>query len=453
MNSNSNNDLSSINVIKYVLPIFAYNIIQFSFTIVDSIMVAPLGEEFLGAIGQAGIFMNVAFTFFIGMLGIYTPLLSRLTDDEEKQGKSISYFWSIILLAFVITPILLILLSNIRPLFMWLDQPVITTAIVEEYVEIMKLAAFPTLVYSCLVQTANTNGFPTVILNTVIISNLINIVLNWIFIYGKLGFPEMGVDGSAYATLIVRWFMVIFTFIYLNIKLPSYKKMLNFRYVAFRLDFFKQVISKGTPRGLIYLNDWAMSFLLVLMIGWGGVKDIAGNQVTDLISSTMYMVPQAFCVYITIIVSRRLGSHVTKLKLRQDLLVLFRMILVVSILVILLVWILMPLLLRLFSLEEGSYTYALSQNIMYVHLTFFLFYTLQYTMLAVLDSFLDTKIPSLAAFLISYGIVVPGAVLIMKHGYDAVGVWIVEGLGSALVGLFFTIRLLKLLKNYNPEGK
>lgn len=70
-------------ILKQTIPLFLYYLVNFSFTLVDSIMIARVSESSLGAVGQAGIFFNVVMMFFIGILTIYTPLMSRLNINEN----------------------------------------------------------------------------------------------------------------------------------------------------------------------------------------------------------------------------------------------------------------------------------------------------------------------------------------------------------------------------------
>lgn len=70
-------------ILKQTIPLFLYYLVNFSFTLVDSIMIARVSESSLGAVGQAGIFFNVVMMFFIGIPTIYTPLMSRLNINEN----------------------------------------------------------------------------------------------------------------------------------------------------------------------------------------------------------------------------------------------------------------------------------------------------------------------------------------------------------------------------------
>ena len=120
--------------------------------------------------------------------------------------------------------------------------------------------------------------------------NLLNIIGNYVLIYGKAGMPEMGVVGAGVATLLSRGVMVaLFLFVFL-----SRKKMRPYREGFFVLGWSRQLVrrlvSLGTPIALEMGMETASFSLSIIMVGWLGTIALASHQVMITISQFTFMV-------------------------------------------------------------------------------------------------------------------------------------------------------------------
>ena len=120
--------------------------------------------------------------------------------------------------------------------------------------------------------------------------NLLNIIGNYVLIYGKAGMPEMGVVGAGVATLFSRVVMVaLFLFVFL-----SRKKMRPYREGFFVLGWSRQLVrrlfSLGTPIALEMGMETASFSLSIIMVGWLGTIALASHQVMITISQFTFMV-------------------------------------------------------------------------------------------------------------------------------------------------------------------
>lgn len=120
--------------------------------------------------------------------------------------------------------------------------------------------------------------------------NLLNIIGNYVLIYGKVGMPEMGVVGAGVATLLSRVVMVaLFLFVFL-----SRKKMRPYREGFFVLGWSRQLVrrlvSLGTPIALEMGMETASFSLSIIMVGWLGTIALASHQVMITISQFTFMV-------------------------------------------------------------------------------------------------------------------------------------------------------------------
>jgi MATE family multidrug resistance protein len=123
-----------------------------------------------------------------------------------------------------------------------------------------------------------------------IIGNVINVILNYLFIFGLLGFPEMGVEGAAIGTLISRFIMlfIIGNLINRNQLFKRYNRNL-FR-VRLSLRIFKKIIGLGFPSALQMFFEVTFFTSAIWMSGLLGENSQAANQIAFNLSSMTYMV-------------------------------------------------------------------------------------------------------------------------------------------------------------------
>ncbi|MCK1985995.1 MULTISPECIES: MATE family efflux transporter [unclassified Peribacillus] len=441
---------STISFKEFVLigfPIFLYNIISFLFTIVDSIMIAPLGEKYLGAIGQAGIFFTVSLMFFQGVLSMFIPLVSKFNTENDNLILR-GYFFNTLILSLFMTIPIIIINAYAGYFFTMFNQPVEVVFLIEKYLSVLKWSALWALVYTCFVHLLNITNMSKYIVWTVIFSNVVNIIFNWIFIYGNLGAPAMGIEGSALATNIARISVILFFLVISNKIFPF--KIFSKEKIVFHSDFLKEFLVKGVPKGISYVNEWFSSFVLVLFVGLGGIINIASNQIGDLISSLMYMIPQAVSTVVVIVLSKVIKNKNNLFRSTIKKLFLYGM--SINILIALITCVSLPNLIPLFSIEIGSDTYELAKNILIVHIIFFPFYCLQYMNLSILDSLLDTKWPSIMSLLTTYIFVLPISFLVAYYTKNPIYIWIIDGIGNVILATAYYIRYLRITKKSITYG-
>lgn len=104
----------------------------------------------------------------------------------------------------------------------FLDQPQEVVNQASSYTRILGLSILPVLMFHSYKQFIEGLSFTKPAMYFSILANLVNAFTNWLLIYGNLGFPQLGLDGAGWATLMSRIFMAVGLIIYTN-------RSLNFR--------------------------------------------------------------------------------------------------------------------------------------------------------------------------------------------------------------------------------
>ena len=192
----------------------------------DNIMVGQLGAPELAAVSLAGaIIMN---TMVVGM-GIatgLTPLVGQAhaLDDKERIA---GFFQNSLLLNTTVSLVLTLFLFMLMPYLSMMGQPVEVVELCKGYYILTSFSVIPFILFMTFKQYMEGIGNTKVAMVITISCNLMNIFLNYIFIYGKFGAPFLGVAGAGLATLISRLMMPVAFFLYIH-RSPNIQPRISF---------------------------------------------------------------------------------------------------------------------------------------------------------------------------------------------------------------------------------
>jgi MATE family multidrug resistance protein len=122
-----------------------------------------------------------------------------------------------------------------------------------------------------------------------LLANIVNAFFNWILIFGKLGFPALGLDGAGWSTFFSRLFLAVSLIWYTRKRadLKRYDMSISFRPVNWQK--IKELLSIGIPGGLQYLFEAGAFSFAVIMVGWLGAKQLAAHEIAINLASVSFM--------------------------------------------------------------------------------------------------------------------------------------------------------------------
>jgi multidrug resistance protein, MATE family len=167
---------------------------------VDQIMVARLGADELAAVGSAGLWSFTLATFFLGVVGCVTTFVSQSLGRGEKENCA-RYAWQGIYIALVTGAAAVLLWPISNPLFHLMGH---TPAVTQLEVIYFRVRLFGYVFISwhvalaCFFQSVRKPRIPMYVS---VMANVLNVVLDYLLIYGKFGFPQWGIAGAAIATV------------------------------------------------------------------------------------------------------------------------------------------------------------------------------------------------------------------------------------------------------------
>jgi MATE family, multidrug efflux pump len=272
----------------------------------DSIMVGALGTTELGAVGFTNILYFTLVSLFMGTIQIVNTFVSQ--DYGRGNLKETSkWAWQAIYLAILAWPILLTLSLFCGDLFKLFgpSQEVQYFGCIYGKTRLYGSGMFLTLV--ALTYYFRGIGMVKTPMYAIVSMSFLNVGLDYLFIYGKFGFPQMGVAGAAWASVASVTFATICLFIvFLS---PTINKIFSTR-STYRFDIKKmlRLLKVGIPSGVQIFMDIASFTVFIAFIGRMGDVALAANQVALQIEFLGFNVCHAFSVATTTLVGQYIGA-------------------------------------------------------------------------------------------------------------------------------------------------
>ncbi len=301
-----------IQTIKLATPAVISNIGQVVVQLVDNAMVGRIGTVPLAAVSFGGTLFFLVFVFSMGLTMGTTPLVGE-TFSRGSHKESSRYFQNGLLL-FIVCGVLISALQLLTiPLIDYMGQPQEVVELAVPYYRYLVFSLLPFMIFSNCKQFLEGIGNTKIAMIVMLSTNILNVIGNYLLIYGNWGFPEMGAAGAGLSTMIARFCMPILILVYMlnNVKLKRYFKFFSIN--KFNSRYIKSLLKVGTPISLQLLMETSVFGLIAIMMGWIGTTEIAANQIATLIGSFVFMMILGICAATTIRVSHEFGVGNLKL--------------------------------------------------------------------------------------------------------------------------------------------
>ncbi len=274
--------------------------------LIDDIMVGRLGAVELAATSLGNSLFFITLSVGLGFSFAITPLIAE-SDGEKNKEKGRSIFQHGIILTSILGVSMFVVLIFLKPILYHLDQPEEVVVLAIPYYEIVAFSMIPLMVFQGFKQFTDGLSETKYAMWATILTNVVNVSLNFMLIYGFWIFPRLELVGAALGTLISRTVMVFFIYIVLikREKFAIYMKRLKLSEI--KKEYFKKIIKLGLPTALQMLFEVGLFTASVLLAGTLGAFPQAANQIALKLASTTFMVAVGIGVAATIRVGNQKG--------------------------------------------------------------------------------------------------------------------------------------------------
>lgn len=433
-------------VIAY--PVMLSHLGHIAVGVADSVMVGQIGAIQLAAVSLANSVFVLALMFGLGVSYGLTPLVAAADGQGQKERIARLLKHSLFInVLFGIGLFALVVLSV--PFLYRLDQPPEVVELASPYLWVVGASMIPFMFFQGYKQLIEGLGFTRQAMVITLIANLVNVGLNYLLIFGHFGFPELGLTGAAWATLISRILMAVTmaVFFYRSRLFRAYQRTTK----GLKKKFIRKLLSLGVPMGFQYVFEVGAFSGAAIMVGWISANALAAHQIAINLASVSYMVASGFAAAATVRVGNQLGHGYFKSMRRAG------FIAVGLVMIMMLCFAL--------SFVAGQYFFPslyvqndevieIAASLIVIAAFFQLSDGIQVVGLGTLRALEDVKIPTLITLLAYWVIGLPGGYILAFHyNLGVKGIWWSLFAGLTTAAVLLSLRFHKLSKRIIAQAK
>jgi len=416
----------------------------------DNVMVGQLGTAELAAVSLGNSFVFVAMSLGIGFSTAITPLVAEADGaGNPNDGKGALKHGLVLCTMLGFALFGLILLA--KPLMYLMEQPPEVVALAIPYMDLVAFSLVPLIMFQAFKQFSEGLSQTKYPMFATILANVVNIVLNYLLIFGSLGFPEMGIIGAAIGTLISRVVMLIFLWALLNKKKKFHFYVTGFNFRQLERKVLKKIIDLGFPSALQMFFEVAIFTAAIWLSGVLGKNPQAANQIALNLSSMTFMFGMGLGVAAMIRVGNQkgLGNFTELRRIAQSIFFLTLLLEIGFALLFLLCRHWFPTIYLdvgdLQNQADNVEVIALAAQLLLVAAFFQISDGLQVVILGALRGLQDVKIPTFITFFAYWLIAFPISYYLGLHTeLKSTGIWIglLAGLSASAIMLYIRFNYL-----------
>lgn len=417
---------------------------------VDNVMVGQLGTAELAAVSLANSFMFIAMSLGIGFSTAITPLVAKADGEGNFENGKLIFKHGLYLCTFI-SILLFFGVFLAKPILHLMKQPQEVVELAIPYLNLVAASLIPLIIFQSFKQFSDGMSMTKYPMTATLIANIINIILNYIFIFGKFGFPELGIVGAAIGTLVSRIIMLFHLWYLLLQHKKTRAYLLDINFLNLSKNMINKLFNLGFPSAMQMFFEVAIFTAAIWLSGILGKNPQAANQIALNLSSMTFMVAMGLSVVAMIRVGNQMGLN-KYAELRRIAFSIFMISILFAIIFASLFLIFNDLLPKLYldfdhpsKIFDSYEVLGIAKNLLLIAAVFQISDTIQVIALGALRGMQDVLIPTLITF-ISYWIIgFPiSFYLSMYTEYKSAGIWIglLAGLTASSVLLFIRFNHL-----------
>jgi len=418
--------------------------------LVDNIMVGQLGSAELAAVSLGNSFFFVAMSLGIGFSTAITPLVAE-ADSEDDFNKGKSAFKHGLFLCILLSLLLFGMILLAKPLMYLMKQPEEVVVLTMPYLDIIAISLIPLIIFQGFKQFSDGLSLTKHAMYATIAANLINVGINYLLIFGKFGFPKMGILGAGIGTLVSRIAMIIIIWILLKNNQKAKAFVTQIKLFVLDSTMLKRIINLGLPSAMQMFFEVAIFTSAIWLSGLLGKNAQAANQIALNLSSMTFMIAMGLSVTAMIRVGNQKGlkNYVELQRIAKSIFLMGIMFASVFALLFFIFHDIFPAL--YLDLEDvnnyldNQEVVAIASKLLLVAALFQISDSAQVVFLGALRGLQDVKIPTILTFVSYWVIGFPTSYFLGKEtAYGSTGIWIGLLVGLASASIFLYLRFIYL---------
>ncbi|MCH8958910.1 MAG: MATE family efflux transporter [Proteobacteria bacterium] len=279
-------------LLRYGGPLVANNLAIAGMNLADTIMAGRFGMADLAAVAIGSSIWFMAFLVSLGLLMAMSPMIAVCFGAGKNRQVGV-YFRQGIWLSQALAVIIVLIVIQAESFFVFIGIDAAVIPLSVGYLEAIVWGAPAISAYLAMRFTSEGVAWTRPIMYIAVLGLVVNVIGNYVLMYGKLGFPALGAVGCGWASAITMWVMFFSLLFYMKIQ-PRYRPFELFR----RFDWpdwprLREILGLGGPIAVSVLAEAGMFHGAALLVGTMGAVMMASHQIAINVAATMFMVPLA----------------------------------------------------------------------------------------------------------------------------------------------------------------
>ncbi len=289
---------------RIAAPIVLINVGLQGMGVADTLMVGRLGGAAIAAVGLGNFYVYNISALGMGLLLALDPVVAQAVGAGDRRAVALGVQRGVVL-ATIVSVVVMLLLVPGEFVMSALNQPDEVIVPTAQYVRRRLLGILPFMYFVVMRQTLQAMGPVRPLVVAVLLANVVNIAANWVFIFGKLGMPALGVKGAGIATAVSGWFMgAMLAYLAWPLIKPA---LVPWSRQAFNRVALGRTAWIGVPIGVMwFFESFAFGVTAVLM-GWMSTASLAGHEIALNMAALTFMVPLGIGSAAAAVVGRAIG--------------------------------------------------------------------------------------------------------------------------------------------------
>ena len=298
-----------IRLLFYILiPILITQISLYAMTFFDVMMSGQYSTEDVAGVSIGSSLWTPIYTGLSGILIALTPVVSQLIGSKRTKLVSYSVMQAVYLAISLAIIVLIAGTFALNPILHAMDLDPTVHRVSHDYLVALSIGIIPLFIYNALRSFIDALGQTRISMIITLTALPINVIFNYLLIYGKFGFPELGGVGSGYATAITYWLIALIA-ILVVVKISPFSSYKVFR-EFFRVSWieWRSLLKIGVPIGLAIFFETSIFSAVTLFMSKYDTVTIASHQIAMNFASLLYMVPLSISMALTIVIGYEIGA-------------------------------------------------------------------------------------------------------------------------------------------------
>lgn len=434
-----------ISILKLGIPVILAQLGQITVGLIDNMMIGMVGTQELAAASFANTIFSLVIIFGMGFSFVLTPLVSQARGNFNIVGVG-AWFYNGMVSMFGMGLLLCGFLVIAICFMDKMGQPQEIVVAAQQYLGILTVSVPFMMIFFGFKQFSEGVANTKVAMYIMLMANIVNIIGNYLFIYGKFGCPSIGLNGAGVGSLLARIFMAV-VFYLVMIKGRSFQRYrASISRAKLRWKNIRRIWGMGLPIGAQLVMEASAFMLSTIMMGWISVEGLAAHQIALSISTLSFMLYQGIAASTTICISSLYGQK-NWVEIKDTGWAAIHLVLAMVVVLSTLFLTLRNVLPSLFSKEPA--VIGLTAQFIVVMVIYQFFDALQIVFGSILRGLSDVNIPSLMTFVAYFLVSLPTSYLCaFCLGMGEVGIWWGLPVGLATAAMLFMLRFKSLVNRF-----